>query len=243
MNDANARMLKANLKQLRLPTMLAEWEKLAREAAARNQSYDAYLLQLTELEVASRSANAIAARIRAAGFPALKDFDTFDFTATPNLAKQKVLELTRGAVDRAALQLLSARRLGDRQDAPGHCPGTGSVPARASGSSSSPPPSWSPFSKSPSGSIASTVSWPPWTALTFWPWTSWAICRSAARRRAALPGLRRPLRATQPADHQQPSVRRVGPGVPGRTHDGGIARPAHAPVPHFRDERRKLSIS
>lgn len=76
--------------------MLAEWEKLAREAADRNQSYDAYLLQLTELEVAARSANAIATRIRAAGFPALKDFDTFDFTATPNLAKQKVLELTRG---------------------------------------------------------------------------------------------------------------------------------------------------
>lgn len=76
--------------------MLAEWEKLAREAGSRNQSYDAYLLQLTELEVASRSANAIATRIRAAGFPALKDFDTFDFTATPNLAKHKVLELTRG---------------------------------------------------------------------------------------------------------------------------------------------------
>lgn len=66
--------------------MLAEWEKLAREAAARNQSDDAYLLQLTELEVAARSANAIAARIRAAGFPALKDFDTFDFTATLGLA-------------------------------------------------------------------------------------------------------------------------------------------------------------
>ena len=96
MNDANALMLKANLKQLRLPTMLAEWEKLAREAAARNEPYDAYLLQLTELEVAARSANAVAARIRAAGFPALKDFDTFDFTATPNLPKQKVLELTRG---------------------------------------------------------------------------------------------------------------------------------------------------
>src|SRR6185437_13663681 len=96
MNDANALMLKANLKQLRLPTMLAEWEKLAREAAVRNESYDAYLLQLTELEVASRSANAVAARIRAAGFPAVKDFDTFDFTTTPNLPKQKILELTRG---------------------------------------------------------------------------------------------------------------------------------------------------
>jgi DNA replication protein DnaC len=76
--------------------MLAEWEKLAREAADRDEAYDVYLLRLTELEVAARSANAVAARIRAAGFPVLKDFDTFDFTATPNLPKQKILELARG---------------------------------------------------------------------------------------------------------------------------------------------------
>jgi DNA replication protein DnaC len=96
MSDANALLLKANLKQLKLPTMLAEWEKLAREAADRDETYDAYLLRLTELEVATRGANALAARIRAAGFPVLKDFDTFDFTATPGLPKQKVLELARG---------------------------------------------------------------------------------------------------------------------------------------------------
>ncbi len=96
MSDANAMLLKANLKHLRLPTILAEWEKLAREAADRDESYDAYLLKLTELEVAPRSANAVAARIRAAGFPVLKDFDTFDFTACPALSKQKVLELARG---------------------------------------------------------------------------------------------------------------------------------------------------
>jgi DNA replication protein DnaC len=96
MADPNALLLRANLKQLRLPTMLAEWEKLAREAADRDEAYDAYLLRLTELEVTARSANAVAARIRAAGFPVLKDFDTFDFTATPGLPKQKVLELARG---------------------------------------------------------------------------------------------------------------------------------------------------
>ena len=33
-------LLRANLKQLRLPTMLAEYEKLAREAAARNEPYE-----------------------------------------------------------------------------------------------------------------------------------------------------------------------------------------------------------
>jgi transposase len=60
MNEANALLLKANLKQLKLPTMLAEWEKLAREAADHDESYDAYLLRLTELELATRAANAVA---------------------------------------------------------------------------------------------------------------------------------------------------------------------------------------
>jgi DNA replication protein DnaC len=96
MSDPSTLLLKANLKQLKLPTMLAECEKLAREAADRDEAYDAYLLRLTELEVATRSANAMAARIRAAGFPVHKDFDTFDFTATPGLPKQKILELSRG---------------------------------------------------------------------------------------------------------------------------------------------------
>jgi DNA replication protein DnaC len=89
-------LLKANLKQLKLPTMLAEHEKLAREAADADEPYDSYLLRLTEAELATRSANALAGRIRAAGFPVLKDFDTFDFTAIPALPKQKVLELARG---------------------------------------------------------------------------------------------------------------------------------------------------
>jgi DNA replication protein DnaC len=89
-------LLKANLKQLKLPTMLAEWEKLAREAAAKDEAYEGYLLRLTEAEVTTRSANALAARIRAAGFPVVKDFDTFDFAAIPSLSKQKVLELARG---------------------------------------------------------------------------------------------------------------------------------------------------
>ena len=60
-------LLKTNLKQLRLPTMLAEHEKLAREAASSNQDFQEYLLRLTELELAARASNALAARIRQAG--------------------------------------------------------------------------------------------------------------------------------------------------------------------------------
>jgi len=96
MTQATALLLKANLKQLKLPTMSAEFDQLAREAAAANEPYESYLLRLTELEVAARSANALAARIRAAAFPVHKDFDTYDFSALPGLPKQKVLELARG---------------------------------------------------------------------------------------------------------------------------------------------------
>lgn len=89
-------LLKTNLKHLRLPAMSAEFEKLAHEAASADQSHERYLLRLTELEVAARAANALTARIKAAGFPVLKDFDTYDFSALPHLNKQKVLELARG---------------------------------------------------------------------------------------------------------------------------------------------------
>src|SRR3989304_3461080 len=96
MSDQSMLLLKTNLKQLRLPTISAEFEKLAREAAERNQRHETYLLRLTALEVASRPPNARQARIKAADFPVHKDFDTFDFSALPSLNKQKVLELARG---------------------------------------------------------------------------------------------------------------------------------------------------
>ena len=87
---------KANVKQLRLPTMSAECEKLSREASAAGEDHPQYLLRLTELEVAARSTNALKARIKTADFPVHKDFDTYDFTTIPSLNKQKVMELARG---------------------------------------------------------------------------------------------------------------------------------------------------
>src|SRR5437773_1956384 len=65
-------LLKTNLKQLRLPAMSAEFEKLAREAANANEGYEQYLLRLSELEVAARTSNALRARIKQAGFPVHK---------------------------------------------------------------------------------------------------------------------------------------------------------------------------
>jgi len=96
MSTTNTLLLKSNLKQLRLPTMNAECEKLAREAAVANEDYEQYLLRLTELEVAARAANVLKNRIKQAGFPVHKDFDSYDFSAMPSLNKPKILELARG---------------------------------------------------------------------------------------------------------------------------------------------------
>jgi DNA replication protein DnaC len=95
-SSADTMLVKSNLKQLRLPNMHAEFEKLAREAASANENYEQYLLRLTELEVTARSANVLATRIKNATFPIHKDFDTYDFTAMPSVSKPKILELARG---------------------------------------------------------------------------------------------------------------------------------------------------
>ena len=95
MIDVTIDLLKTQLRQLRLPTMGREFDKLARDAAATNQTFVQFLLRLTELELATRAANAVATRIKNAEFPVLKDFDTYDFTAMPQLSKPKILELAR----------------------------------------------------------------------------------------------------------------------------------------------------
>jgi DNA replication protein DnaC len=74
MADVTIELLKTQLRQLRLPTMGREIERLARDAAANNQTPAELLLRLTEVELASRSANAVATRIKNAGFPVEKDF-------------------------------------------------------------------------------------------------------------------------------------------------------------------------
>ena len=95
MSDAVIDLLKVHFRQLRLPTMSREFERLARDATAANQNFFQFLLGLTETELATRSANAIATRSRNAKFPALRDLDTYDFTLLPQFPKPKILELVR----------------------------------------------------------------------------------------------------------------------------------------------------
>ena len=95
MADPTIDVLKDHFRQLRLPTMGQEFETLARDAAATNQNFFQFLLRLTETELATRAANAIATRIKNAEFPVVKDFDTSDFTALAHLSKPKIMALER----------------------------------------------------------------------------------------------------------------------------------------------------
>src|SRR5665811_1138650 len=88
-------LLAHHLKQLRLPTILREYDKVAREAAREGIDHTAYLLRLVELELIDRERRVVERRIRQARFPAVKSLDTFDFTAIPGLNKMLVLELAR----------------------------------------------------------------------------------------------------------------------------------------------------
>ena len=58
MTDVTIDLLKTHFRQLRLPTMGQEFERLARDAAATNQTFVQFLLGLTEIELETRAANA-----------------------------------------------------------------------------------------------------------------------------------------------------------------------------------------
>lgn len=88
-------LLAHHLRQLKLPTVLREYEKVATEAARDGHDHVRYLLRLVELELIDRERRTVERRIRAARFPAVKSFDTFNFAAIPSLNKPLTLELAR----------------------------------------------------------------------------------------------------------------------------------------------------
>ena len=95
MSNRSTLLLEHHLKELKLPTFLREYRKLAAQCAAENVDHPDYLLRLSELELIDRHQRMVQRRIRAARFPAVKSLDTFDFLAIPPVNKQLVMELAR----------------------------------------------------------------------------------------------------------------------------------------------------
>ena len=95
MSDRSTLLLEHHLKELKLPSFLREYGKMAAQCAAENADHPQYLLRLAELELIDRHQRMVERRIRAARFPAVKTLDTFDFPAIPSLNKSLVMELAR----------------------------------------------------------------------------------------------------------------------------------------------------
>ena len=95
MNDRPTLLLEHHLKELKLPSFLREYGKLAALCAAEGVDHPSYLLRLAELELIERHQRMVQRRIRAARFPAVKSLDTFDFLAIPSVNKVLVAELAR----------------------------------------------------------------------------------------------------------------------------------------------------
>ena len=96
MAEAPRILLEHHLKRLKLPTFLREYEKVAQQCAAEGLDHVQFLARLVELELIDRERRLVERRIRQAGFPVVKQLESFDFKAIPSLNKMLVLDLARG---------------------------------------------------------------------------------------------------------------------------------------------------
>ena len=95
MSDRSTVLLEHHLKELKLPTFLREYGKVAGQCAEEGVDHPGYLLRLSELELIDRHHRMVDRRIKAARFPATKSLDTFDFLAMPSVNKHLVMQLAR----------------------------------------------------------------------------------------------------------------------------------------------------
>ena len=68
-NAATAAVIAEHCKELRLPTVLAEYPGLARQAQDGNWSYETFLHELLEREIIKRRENTSQKRLKDAKFP------------------------------------------------------------------------------------------------------------------------------------------------------------------------------
>jgi DNA replication protein DnaC len=81
---------------LKAPRITETAARLADQARDANWSFEDYLAAVLEREVSARNASGARLRIRAAGFPATKTLEDFDFDAQPAIRNQ-VSALASGA--------------------------------------------------------------------------------------------------------------------------------------------------
>jgi len=83
------------LSKLKAPRVLERLEQTAALAREQEWPYERFLETLLEAEVFARDASGARMRVRAAGFPALKTLEDFDWSAQPSAEKPLVLYLAQ----------------------------------------------------------------------------------------------------------------------------------------------------
>ena len=130
MTDTPQVLLEHYLKQLRLPTMVREYPKLAEQCAKEAATFEQFLLRLVELEMLDRERRSIERRIKSAQFPVTKSLETYNFLALPKLNKKLVMELARGEWITKRENVLAVGQLRHRQNSPRPGTGLGGMSAR-----------------------------------------------------------------------------------------------------------------
>lgn len=94
--EAVKERLEAQLKELRLPTVRASYEKLARQAETETLSYERYLLSLCDQECQERHRRKINRLLQQSCLPLQKNFETFDLKRLPTKVARQVQSLRAG---------------------------------------------------------------------------------------------------------------------------------------------------
>ena len=130
MSDRSTVLLQHHLKELKLPTFLREYDKMAALCASEGVDHPDYLLRLSELELIDRHHRMVERRIRAARFPAVKSLSHLRLPRHP-LAEQTAGHATGSLRVRATTR--ERHRHGQqrhRQDSRGPGAGPGRLPER-----------------------------------------------------------------------------------------------------------------
>jgi len=95
--DVLAAQIRLYARELKMPGLAGAFEEVSRDAAKAGRGHLESLAACLAAEIESRAEHRLASRIKTARFPALKSFETFDFSLVPSLSKGTVLDLGSGA--------------------------------------------------------------------------------------------------------------------------------------------------
>ncbi len=119
-------------KLLRLPTVGAQFETLAKQAIRERQTPVGYLEALLSAELEERERRTVDRRLREARLPRMKTLEEFDFSETKAVSAPQLTELAEGGSSRVRNRSVS-RRLRHGQDPPDDGPVRGGLPAETAG--------------------------------------------------------------------------------------------------------------